>query len=219
MRYAEWGLCLFAGCVIGWWWGERPDVLRQFSWLAAMTAFGTSGAVIASLWIAGSDRRYRKQVEKRASMLEAMKMTNRLLLANKLARNCAKDLQHIAKGNIGGDNEPSEVARLVLVGILDISKELIETHKSLSTKDIHLLTDLRPNQIYGLAACIETLGLVGSRLKDDATVIAFNIANNEAAGETLLKEYATRCDKTANDLGSMVGITRRYLQANNEKPT
>lgn len=52
MRCAELVVALFAGCVIGWWWGERPDVLRGFSWLSAMTAFGTVGAVIAALWSA-----------------------------------------------------------------------------------------------------------------------------------------------------------------------
>lgn len=46
MRCAELGLALFTGCVIGWWWGERPDLLRGFSWLEAMTAFGTVGAVV-----------------------------------------------------------------------------------------------------------------------------------------------------------------------------
>lgn len=49
LRYAELGLALFAGCVIGWWWGERPDILREFSWLATMTAFGMVGAVVAAI--------------------------------------------------------------------------------------------------------------------------------------------------------------------------
>lgn len=55
MRWAELGLALFAGCVIGWLWGERPDLLRGFSWLGAMTAFGTVGAVLVAIWATRAD--------------------------------------------------------------------------------------------------------------------------------------------------------------------
>lgn len=50
MRYLELGVALFAGCVIGWLWGERPELLRSFSLLEAMTAYGTVGAVWVALW-------------------------------------------------------------------------------------------------------------------------------------------------------------------------
>ncbi len=59
MRYAEWGLCLFAGCVAGWLWGERPDALRELAVINTMTAFGTLGTAVFSAVFAVTT--YRQQ--------------------------------------------------------------------------------------------------------------------------------------------------------------
>lgn len=76
MRYAELGLALFAGCVIGWWWGERPEALRAISWLDAMTAFGTVGAALGAVFIAWrTDRSRRLELRDRAWHYAALKVT------------------------------------------------------------------------------------------------------------------------------------------------
>lgn len=74
MRYAELGLALFAGCVIGWLWGERPELLREFSWLSAMTAFGTVGAAVGAVSIAWWQHRIRQNERRVAATHPAAKI-------------------------------------------------------------------------------------------------------------------------------------------------
>lgn len=51
-RCAEWALVFAAGCVAGWLWAIRPEVLAEIEWLQVMTAFGTVGAAIGAVVIA-----------------------------------------------------------------------------------------------------------------------------------------------------------------------
>ncbi|TFL13694.1 hypothetical protein CSC67_10565 [Pusillimonas caeni] len=52
MRYAEWVVCIIAGCVAGWLWGERPDVLNFVSALDVLSTLGTIGAALGAFYAA-----------------------------------------------------------------------------------------------------------------------------------------------------------------------
>ena len=88
MRYAEWGLCLFAGCVAGWLFGERPEFLRGVPWLQSLTAVATASAVGVALWQSQAahkreDARINRESEK--DLVKARLLAQRIRLALTMA--------------------------------------------------------------------------------------------------------------------------------------
>lgn len=57
MRWAELGLALFAGCVIGWWWGERPQIMAEINIVTVLTSIGTVLTGVGAVYLAWRHQR------------------------------------------------------------------------------------------------------------------------------------------------------------------
>lgn len=66
-KYGTTLLILVSGFVLGWLWATKPADLQSIDWLGVMTAFGTVGAVIVSVSLAGAETKRRAKAERRVA--------------------------------------------------------------------------------------------------------------------------------------------------------
>lgn len=163
MRHVELGLALFAGCVIGWLWGERPDLLREFSWLLAMTAFGTVGTAIAAVAVPFAQNRQRIEEQRYNDLLVDWVLVHEVLhlchelraitaaLKSSWEAPSSAPIQHIySQLGLAKQSTISHLGRLIINDLLYqavVIQDAIERRSSMSqyAKDLAMASDKSPS--------------------------------------------------------------------------